>query len=313
MATPLNEVLCVGELLWDSLPAGLFLGGAPFNVACHLSATGAPAAIVTCVGADRLGDEAVRRAARYGVATDLVQVHPTLPTGFVRATVDESGEARYEILGPVAWDAIAPTDALTARARHARAIVFGSLAQRDARSRATIEGLWRSPALMVFDVNLRPPHDDRDIVARSLRRADVVKVSRNELKRLAAWYRLPAQEQAAAAALARQFDCDVVCVTRGSAGAALWRHGEWSEHPGFPVEVRDTVGAGDAFLAVLLTGMLSNLDSDTLLKNANLIGAYVSTQFGAVPSDQAATSAPPPSPARTGATSRSPRKGRGAR
>lgn len=306
---PAGEILCVGELLWDSLPAGLFLGGAPFNVACHLAASGAPVAIVSCVGDDRLGDEARRRADRYGVATDLVQVHLDLPTGFVRATVDESGEARYEILGPAAWDAIGLTDTLARRAMDARAIVFGSLAQRDARSRATLERLWRSQALMVFDVNLRPPHEDREVIARSLRRADVVKVARDELRRLGAWFQLPAADQPAAAALARMFGCDVVCVTRGREGAALWRAGEWTEHPGYPVEVRDTVGAGDAFLAVLLTGLLSDADSDSLLQNANLIGAYVSTQFGAVPSDQPAT---PRQPAPSAATRRR-RKGREAR
>lgn len=305
---PAGEILCVGELLWDSLPAGLFLGGAPFNVACHLSASGTPTAIVTCVGQDRLGDEAVRRAAAYGVATDLVQVHPTLPTGFVRATLDDAGEARYEILGPSAWDAIEATDALLRRAAAARAIVYGSLAQRDARTRATLERLWRSRALKVFDINLRPPHEDREVISRSLQRADVVKASRGELRRLADWFELSGDDQSAAGALARRFACDVVCVTRGRDGAALWREGEWTEHPGFPVEVRDTVGAGDAFLSVLLTGLLAGTDSPTILRNANLIGAYVSTQFGAVPSDQPSAEA-----ARAVSAPVKRRKGRGAR
>lgn len=281
-----GEILCVGELLWDSLPSGLFLGGAPFNAACHLSASGSQVAMVSRVGDDRLGEEAVRRAAGYGVKTDLVQVDPTLRTGFVRATIDDSGEARYEILGPAAWDAIEETDELIRRAMAARAIVFGSLAQRDPRSRATIDRLWRSPALMVFDINLRPPHDDRDVVARSLRRADVVKLTRDELRWLRRQLELPKDEEGAAREIARAYACEVVCVTRGSDGAALLRHGEWTEHPGFPVEVRDTVGAGDAFLAVLLTGILGDVDSPSLLQNANLIGAYVSTQFGAVPADQ---------------------------
>jgi fructokinase len=286
-----GEILCVGELLWDSLPAGLFLGGAPFNVACHLSASGTSVAMVSRVGDDRLGEEALRRAKSYGVRTDLVQVDRTLRTGFVRATIDESGEARYEILGPAAWDAIEADETLVRRAMGARAIVFGSLAQRDARTRATVERLWRSTAMMVFDLNLRPPYEDREIVARSLRRADVVKVTRDELRWLSRGFQLPKDERSAAAEIARSFSCDVVCVTRGSEGAALWRRGEWTEHAGFPVEVRDTVGAGDAFLAVLLTGLLADADSHSLLHNANLIGAYVSTQFGAVPADQP-TSAP---------------------
>jgi len=289
---PNAEILCVGEMLWDALPAGLFLGGAPFNVACHLSAAGVPVSMVSRVGVDRLGEEALRRAASYGVGIDLVQMDPTLPTGFVRATIDDAGHAQYEIIEPVAWDAIAATDTLLSRAADARAIVFGSLAQRQAITRVTIERLWDGDALMVFDLNLRPPHEDREIIMRSLEHADVVKVTHHEMQRLAGWFELPDGDRESAVALAKNFSCDVVCVTRGKDGAALLRDGTWTEHPGFEVEVRDTVGAGDAFLAVLLAGLLVGRDSAEVLKNANLIGAYVSTQFGAVPADQSAASTP---------------------
>src|SRR5918911_4194814 len=131
---PGSEILCVGEVLWDSLPAGLFLGGAPFNVACHLRAAGLPVSMVSRVGSDRLGEEVLRRAPWYGVGTDLIQVDPELPTGFVRVTVDGAGNAEFEIVEPAAWDAIVPTEALLARAAGARAIVFGTLAQRHATS-----------------------------------------------------------------------------------------------------------------------------------------------------------------------------------
>lgn len=326
---PAAEILCFGELLWDALPAGLFLGGAPFNVACHLSAAGARVAMVSRVGDDRLGEEALRRAAQFRVRTDLIQVDGRLPTGFVRASVDDNGEARYEILAPAAWDAIEATEPLLARADAASCIVFGSLAQRHPTARATLERLWKSPARMVFDVNLRPPHVDRDAVRRSLERADVVKVARAELDRLAEWFGLTGTERDVAAELAARFKCPVVCVTRGAEGAALWRDGEWTEHPGFEVEVRDTVGAGDAFLSVLITGLLAGTDSESILQNANLIGAYVVTQFGAVPADQldasgAIPTAPPASAAQpdvsraSAASSRRPRpprrrRGRGAR
>ncbi len=313
---PSSEILCVGELLWDALPAGLFLGGAPFNVACHLRAAGLAVAMVSRVGADHLGDEALRRAARYGIATDLVQVDPSLPTGLVRVTLDETGEAAFEISAPAAWDAIEPSDVLLRRASEARAIVFGSLAQREAVTRGTIERLWETEALLVFDANLRAPYDDPAVVRRSLRSAAVVKVSDRELSRLASWFDLPggtsrgagqrarrnaareepdaaqhgAQERApmrqTVAALAETFGCRTVCVTRGRHGAALWNDGQWIEHPGFEVEVRDTVGAGDAFLAVLLAGLLAGTDPRASLQHANLIGAYVATQPGAVPPDQ---------------------------
>lgn len=281
-----SEILCVGEVLWDALPEGLFLGGAPFNVACHLRGAGLPATMVSRVGDDRLGEEVLRRATRYGVGVDLIQVDPALPTGFVRVALDEGGNPAYEILAPAAWDAIEPSEALLRRAREARAIVFGSLAQRDPRSRATIARLWESDALAVFDVNLRPPFDDREVVERSLRRANVVKLSEQEMTQVADWFALRGTPRAQVAALAQTFSCDVVCLTRGSEGAALWHEGRWTEHPGFKVEVRDTVGAGDAFLAVLLAGLFAGGSDASLLQHANLIGAYVATQYGAVPADQ---------------------------
>ena len=279
-------ILCVGEVLWDALPAGLFLGGAPFNVACHLRAAGLPVSMVSRVGNDQLGDEAIRRATRFGVGTDLIQVDPSLPTGLVRVTILDDGNAEYEIVEPAAWDAIDATPALLEQARGARAIVFGTLAQRGPTTRRTIERLVQLDALRVLDVNLRPPYDDPAIVRWSLGHADVVKLNAAELRRMAEWFDLPADPRKAAAALVEAFACHTVCITRGSEGAALWRDGRWTEHPGFEVEVRDTVGAGDAFLAVFLAGLLAGTEDRALLQHANLIGSYVATQFGAVPADQ---------------------------
>ena len=296
MANP--EILCVGEVLWDALPAGLFLGGAPFNAACHLRAAGLRVSMVSRVGEDHLGREVLRRCPWYGVGTDLIQVDATLPTGLVRATIDEQGNAEYEIVAPAAWDAIEPSEELTRRAADARAIVFGSLAQRHATSRRTIERLWESEALMVFDANLRPPHDDREVVRRSLEHADVVKVSESELKRLADWFGAKGSVRERVAVLAETFSCRTVCVTRGKDGAALWNEGRWTEQPGYEVEVRDTVGAGDAFLAVLLAGLLEGAADPVILRHANLIGAYVASQLGAVPLDQRAAIAAQPTPAR---------------
>jgi fructokinase len=290
-----TEVLCVGEVLWDALPAGLFLGGAPFNVACHLRAAGVPSTMVSRVGADRLGDEALQRARRYGVDTSLLQVDPTLPTGFVRVAIDDAGNAEFDIVAPAAWDAIESSEALLARAATARAIVFGSLAQRSATTRATIERLWDTDALLVFDANLRPPYDDAAVVRRSLQHAAVAKVTDQELRTFASWFDLssdPRRPERTAAALAETFGCRTVCVTRGRHGAALWRDGRWTDHPGFEVEVRDTVGAGDAFLAVLLAGLLNGGDDRAVLQHATLIGAYVATQSGALPADQSALVVP---------------------
>lgn len=278
-----GAVLCIGELLWDSLPAGLFLGGAPFNVAWHLHAFDVAVNVVSRVGADRLGEEAIERVRGYGMATDLVQVDVGLPTGISKVRLDDHGAAKYEIAAPAAWDAIEATGELRRSAAQARAIVFGSLAQRSAVTRATIDEVCRGGALKVFDVNLRPPYDGAQLVLELLGRADVVKLNREELATLQSWLHLPETLDGAMAALAEKFDCQVVCVTSGRNGSALWRDGRFVEHCGYEVDVKDTVGAGDAFLAALLVGLLEDREDLLLLKRANLVGAYVAAHTGALP------------------------------
>jgi fructokinase len=278
-----DEILCVGEILWDALPDGLFLGGAPFNVACHLRALGEKGAFVSRVGDDRLGDEALRRLRARGLDDGLMQVDDQLPTGFVRVDLDAPDDPGYEIVEPAAWDAIARTEALQRRAERAAALVFGSLAQRAAPSRPTIQALCRSDALGVFDVNLRPPYVDRSVIERSLRAADVVKMNREELGRLRGWFDLPDGPGAAMDALGERFDCPTVCVTWGGDGARLWREGRTWHHPGHDATVADTVGAGDAFLAALLSGLLRDTDGAALLDLANRLGAYVAAHAGAIP------------------------------
>ena len=278
-----NEIVCVGEILWDALPDGLFLGGAPFNVACHLQALGRDAAFVSRVGDDRLGKEALRRRRIRGLNTDLMQIDASLPTGFVQVEAGETSEPDYNILEPAAWDAITFTDALAQHAEHAAALVYGSLAQRAPTSRQTLQRLCEAEVLCVFDINLRPPYVDRGVIESSLRAADVVKLNDAELRRLQGWFGLPEDPEAAMGDLADAFGCRAVCVTWGRQGARLWAEGECWHHSGYAVEIADTVGAGDAFLAALLTGLLARRDGDALLDLANRLGAYVASRAGAFP------------------------------
>jgi len=278
-----DEILCVGEILWDALPDGLFLGGAPFNVACHLRALGREAAFVSRVGDDRLGHEALRRMRARGLDPDLMQIDDSLPTGFVRVELGGTGEPDYEILEPVAWDAITATDPLRQRANHADALVYGSLAQRAATSRQTIQHLCRGEVVRVFDINLRPPHIDRAVVEQSLNVADVVKLNDDELDQLQGWFGLPDDPESAVPDLAQDFNCGTICVTRGGRGAWLWRNGQYWQHSGYEAEVADPVGAGDAFLAALLAGLLADRDGDVILDRANRLGAYVASHSGAFP------------------------------
>jgi len=278
-----DEIVCIGEILWDALPDGLFLGGAPFNAASHLHALGEDVVFVSRVGDGRLGEEARRRLRARKLDASL-QTDEALPTGFVRVALDaDSGEPDYEILKPTAWDAIAWTDALERRAEEAEALVYGSLAQRANPSRKTIRRLWEADALRAFDVNLRPPYDDRAVVEPSLQAADVVKLNEAELQRMRDWFGLPATSDAAMGDLATAFGCTAVCVTEGAEGARLWQDGDCSHHPGYSVEGEDPVGAGDAFLAVLLAGLLDGRGGSEVLALANRLGAYVAAHAGALP------------------------------
>jgi len=284
-----DKILCVGEILWDALPEGLFLGGAPFNVACHLQALGQEVACGSRVGDDRLGQEALRRMRARGLSTDLVQVDHSRPTGFVQVDLEAPEEPSYEILKPAAWDAITLTDSLQRHAEQADALVYGSLAQRALPSRGTIERLCAADLLRVFDVNLRPPFVDRTVVTRSLEAADVVKCNADELQRLQDWFDVPATAEDALGTLAATFECSCVCVTAGHDGAGLWMDGDVSRHSGYAVDVDDPVGAGDAFLAALLAGLLGGWSGTDLLGLANRLGAYVAARPGALPAHSADT------------------------
>ena len=283
-----GKVLCIGEVLWDALPAGLFLGGAPFNVACHLHELGLSAVFASRVGNDALGREILRRLRHRGISTDHIQTDDNLPTGFVVVGLDDTGVPDFTIVEPSAWDAIELTDELREEASEADAVVFGSLAQRNSVTRETIRTvLSGTSAIKVFDVNLRPPFDTKDIVKASLETADIVKLNDDELQILDTWFDLCGKQdhdpETAADRLAEVFQCTAVCVTRGADGAALWRDGSWYEHPGFSISVADTVGSGDAFLASFLQGYLSERSPEETLARANATGAYVATRNGATP------------------------------
>lgn len=283
-----TEVVCFGEVLWDSLPEGLFLGGAPLNVAAHLVRLGVPAAIATAVGDDVLGSEAIKRIADLGIATDLVQTDCNVPTGFVDVEL-QRGSPAYEIRSPAAWDHIVTNERLLARAGEARALVFGTLSQRGSTSSQSIAAIWQASPYSVLDVNLRAPYYNKEVVDASLEVAHLVKLNEEELRLLAGWYGW-SNESAAhqCASLAHRFDVSTVAVTRGPNGAALLHEGAWSEDSGEAIDVADTVGAGDAFLAGLLSVLLSSDNhegslADVALRFANRLGGLVASRRGAIP------------------------------
>jgi len=278
-----DEIICIGEVLWDSLPSGLYLGGAPLNVSLHLRNLIDQVAIASRVGNDRLGKEAVHRIENRNISTNLVQQDEDWETGFVEVDLDEKGNPDYRIVESVAWDRIEVTDPLLARVEEAWAIVFGSLAQRAETTRKTIEQLCRCKCLNVFDINLRPPFIDEQVIENSLSYADILKLNHDELMQLREWYDLPKSIHEAILTLSVEFDIPIIALTCGEDGSALLYYNEWFEHHGFKVDVADAVGAGDAFLSALLYGIKKGEPGDEILAMANATGAYVASQNGAAP------------------------------
>jgi fructokinase len=278
-----REIICIGEILWDSLPSGLFLGGAPLNVSLHLHNLQQETSIVSRVGDDRLGTEALRRIKNKGISTGLIQVDEKLETGFVAVELDEERNPQYQIEEPAAWDYIQAADFLYDRLENAWGFIFGSLAQRNKITRHTVEGLFAAKCRKIFDINLRPPFVDRRTIESSLNAADILKMNEDELHQLAAWFDLPGSMENAVRILSQKFSCPIIAVTRGENGAVLLYRNEWLSHPGYKINVADTVGAGDAFTAALLVGIKSLENAQDILAFANAAGAYAASKNGAIP------------------------------
>ncbi len=211
-----KKILCVGEVLWDALPEGLFLGGAPFNVACHLRMLGENATICSSVGSDVLGEQVIKRAKQKSLDTSFIQTNTEYQTGIVNVTLDAAKNASYEIVEPVAWDFIEPNKILLDKMEESDYLVFGTLAQRNIISRKTIEQLRSLGKINIYDVNLRPPFNDIDVIEKSLKSADIVKMNEDELKQLAAWFKLNEEFETSITDLANKFNCSTVCITKGS-------------------------------------------------------------------------------------------------
>lgn len=284
-----RPVLCFGEILWDSLPAGLFPGGAPLNVAYHLHHLGTTAHLASAVGTDVLGEELLRRVQHWGLPTAGLARHSDLPTGTVRAALGASGDASYEITPRVAWDQITITDTLLRTAASSCALIFGSLAQRSTYNQTALDRLLTAlpaKAHRVFDVNLRAPHDDLDFVRTLARRATVMKLNADEAARLLLTGKTgePGSEEKQARALATQTGCAHIVITAGARGAGVLQSGHWFWEPARSVNVVDTIGAGDAFLASFVSHLLpKRLSPAEILARACRLSEWTVGQAGATP------------------------------
>jgi fructokinase len=281
-----RRVLAIGEVLWDMLPSGRQLGGAPANFAYHCQALGADARLVSRVGDDALGREVLERFRQVDLPADTVTIDPVAPTGTVPVELDQGGQPRFTITENVAWDRIEADETALEIAARADAVYFGSLAQRSEPARRAIRQLVvasPSGALRVFDVNLRPPFVDREVIEGSLILANLLKLNDQELPVFATMFDLSGSVRDQVAELAHRFNLSTVVLTRGERGSLLWTESGWSDHAGLAVLVCDTVGAGDAFTAALTVGLLAGWDLDAINQRANEVAAFVCTKPGGMP------------------------------
>lgn len=280
------NVVGIGEVLWDLLPDGPQLGGAPANFAYHAQALGAKAIVISRVGTDPRGVEARRRFQEIGLPVDGIQSDETMPTGSVSISLAEGGIPSYTIHENVAWDYITASRTALDYVQSAHAVCFGSLAQRHPVSRQTIQRLLASaPAnsLRVLDVNLRQNFFSREVIEHSLKLANVLKLNDHELPVIAGMFSVGGGLREQIQTLASRFELEVVAVTFGAEGSLLYRRGRWAQGATAAVSVKDTVGAGDAFTAALCLGLLQELDLDDINQAANRIAAYVCSRAGATP------------------------------
>ena len=274
----------IGEVLFDILPEGKKLGGAPVNFTFHAQQLGLEAYPVCAVGRDADGYEIIDRLTKAGLSTEYIQ-QTDYPTGTARVSLDSLGIPNFTLTENVAWDHIQWTDQLIELAVKVDAVCFGSLAQRSSSSQSIHEFLsyTRHDCLKIYDINLRQQYYSFEIIEKSLTLANVLKLNDEEIKLLQNILKLPSSIEEALSVLQDRYELDYVALTRGAEGALLKNHQICCDCPGIKTKIVDTIGAGDAYTAVLAFGILNKLPLGQINKLANSVAAYVCSQFGASP------------------------------
>jgi fructokinase len=278
------SIVIFGEMLWDMLPSGKQPGGAPMNVAIHLKNFGLHPAFISRVGTDDLGVELTAFLDYKGLSTEYVQKGETHLTGIVKVNLTDKTEVAYKIVQPVAWDYIHADQKTETLVENSAVFLYGSLAARNQQTKETLYALLEKAPFKVFDVNLRPPHYDRPTIEYLISKADIVKVNEHELSIITDWYGILPDPQTQMKFLADRFGLRMICLTLGAAGAMVLDADGFTSQHGYEVEVQDTIGSGDSFLAMFLKHILAGSSVATALKNACAVGALVATYQGATPS-----------------------------
>jgi len=275
---------CFGEVLWDVFPDHEKIGGAPLNVALRLKSFDDNVAMISAVGKDSLGKKLISFLYENKLTTEFIQVKEEHETGKVNVTLDSKGSASYEIKYPVAWDFIGLNEANIQLVEESRVFIYGSLICRNIASKHTLLGLLKHANFKVFDVNLRAPFYSFELLKELMGQADFVKFNDEELELIAENLNSGHTSiEDNVAFIAKTFDIGHICVTRGGDGAILWMDGQFYYNSGYPVIVKDTVGAGDSFLASLVYKITGNDHPQNALDFACAVGALVAGSEGANP------------------------------
>jgi fructokinase len=282
-----HSILVVGEVLWDLFEHSTALGGAPLNFAAHARRLGFDPLLISAVGADSLGNTAREEIAGLGLDTSFLQTTSRFPTGTARVEPGPGDRTRFVIERPAAYDGICLRDEQIAQITQQAPAFFyyGTLFSSTPQGRAVVERLLDAlpAATRFYDLNLRPGNYSVQLVIEMLELADVVKLNEEELCKVHKFTRLPSEIEAFCREGSKRYGWKAVCVTLGARGCAMLRGDEYVEAAGRPVEVADPVGAGDAFAAAFLHGLLSQWPVAKIADFANRIGALVASRHGAIP------------------------------
>lgn len=278
----------LGEVLWDLLPSGRVLGGAPTNFAYMTSVLGNRGIVASRIGKDSLGQEACEVMENLGLTTGYIQRDEDHETGSAGVLLDPAGLPTFTIKDSVAWDFLNWTSMLEELSVQADVVCYGSLAQRSPISADTIDRFLsntRKGTLKIFDVNLRQSFYSTEILQKLFLQADIAKLTDQEMRTVGSLLS-PVdtdEEEELADWLRSEFELKLVCITRGDRGSLLVSEGDVVEHPGLAVEVVDTVGAGDAFTACLADQFIQGRPLTEISTAANRFASWVVTQMGAMP------------------------------
>lgn len=280
-----HNVVCFGEILWDSFNGKKRIGGAPLNVCYHLNKLGIRSYLITQVGDDTNGMEILDKLDSLGISKKFCNISLDKPTSTVEVILGDDNQVNYEILTDVAWDSIPYTNRIDALTEEDYILVYGSLAARSEVTRSTLLRLLGKSGLNVFDVNLRAPHYEKETILKLLGYANILKLNQEELLEIISW--IGNQQDSIIEKLKflqKKFpNLKEILLTRGEQGSTYFSEDSLLENSPIKVAVQDTVGSGDSFLAAFLANKIGGAPLEVNLKEAGILSAYVATRTGACP------------------------------